>query len=467
MNELNNRMNPAPALILFPLTRGLLFIFSLPGILQAFMQAPAQSLLQGIYAKESGLTLTMLGTGLLAVRIIDFFTDMLIGFYSDRSKQIGGGRKLWICTGMVISLVAIWFLFRPPAQITISYYATWYLIANIGWSLIEIPYKAWILEYSPEPTNRARIVMWVAIFTVLGAVLFYTIGPIGKALGFLDTAEPNMQMLRLAALIIVLVIPLPILITLWRIPHSRPGLTEAPAEARAQDFRAGWASVTGNSPLLKFIGCIAVFSFMSGLPTSVLLLYLTNYLGLSSEVNAVLALSVPISMLGIPVWGVLTQRFPRQRVWAAGMLIAGLSFASLGLVPPHSGVIAVAIINCCVGFGLAATMVSAPVIMGDIIDYGRDQFGAEHAGLYMSFQGQISKGFGALATGAGLLLLGQFGFDATQSGADLTPQAVSGLKWVVAWLPGAGIMATGVLLWIVPISKEAREAAAARKAAVT
>ena len=446
-----------------PLTRGLLFIFALPSILQAFMQAPAQSLLQGIYAKESGLTLTALGVGLLAVRAIDLLTDMLIGFYSDRSRQSGGSRKIWIGVGMVVSVVAIWFLFRPPAQITITYYAAWFLIANIGWSLIEIPYKAWILEYSPEPPNRARIVMWAAIFTVLGAILFYAVGPVGKSLGLLATAAPNMEMLRLAAVVIAVAIPLPILITLWRIPDRRPGLTEPATESKREDFRSIWASIAGNGPLLKLIACLAVYSFMSGLPTSVLLLYLTNYLGLSDEVNAVLALSVPISMLGIPVWGVLTQHFPRQRVWGVGMIIAGLSFASLGLVPPNSGVMAVAIINCLVGFGLAATLVAAPVILGDTIDYGREKFGVERAGLYMSFQGQVLKGCSALAAGAGLILLGSLGFDATQSGADLTPQAVSALKWVVAWLPGAGIAMTGVLLWVVPISKEAREAAAVRK----
>ena len=447
----------------FPLTRGLLFVFALPGILQAFMQAPAQSLLQGIYAKESGLTLTALGAGLLAVRVIDFFTDLLIGFCSDRSKQRGGGRKIWIGAGMVVSVVAIWFLFRPPAQITLTYYAAWFLIANIGWSLIEIPYKAWILEYSPEPANRARIVMWVAIFTVLGAVLFYAVGPLGKALGLLATAAPNLEMLRLAALVIAVAIPLPILITLWRIPDRRPGLTQPATHSQREDFRSIWASIAGNGPLLKLIGCLAVYSFMSGLPTGVLLLYLTNYLGLSGEVNAVLALSVPISMLGIPVWGMLTQRFARQRVWGAGMIIAGLSFASLGLVPPNSGVMVVAIINCLVGFGLAATLVAAPVIMGDIIDYGREKFGAERAGLYMSFQGQVLKGCSALAAGAGLMLLGGLDFDATRSGADLTPQAISALKWVVAWLPGAGIAGTGVLLWLVPISRQAREAAAASK----
>ncbi len=453
-------MNVPMVSAVFPLSRGLLFVFALPGILQAFMQAPAQSLLQGIYAKESGLTLTALGMGLLAVRLIDFCTDMLIGFHSDRIKQNGGSRKIWIASGMVVSIVAIWFLFRPPAQVTIAYYATWFLMANIGWSLIEIPYKAWILEYSPEPANRARIVMWVAIFTLLGAVLFYAVGPIGKALGLLETAEPNMQMLRLSALLIVIVIPLPILFTIWRIPDRRPGLAEAPIEAKSQSLRSIWASIVGNPPLLKLVGIVAVTSFMGGLPTSVLLLYLTNFLGLSGEVNAVLGLTIPISMLGIPVWGLLAQRFPRQRVWACGMLLAGVAYAGLGLVPPHSGVLAIALINCLVGFGLLSTLVVAPVIMGDTIDYGREKFGVERSGLYMSFQGQVLKGCGALAAGAGLLLLGSLGFDATQSGADLSEQAVSALKWVVAWLPGAGMITTGILLWLVPISPAPRRAAA-------
>lgn len=454
---MNTQTNPAS----FSLNRSLLFIFALPAILQAFMQAPAQSLLQGIYAKESGLTLTAIGAALLAVRLIDLCSDLLIGFYSDRSWRRGGSRKLWICVGMVVSIIAIWFLFRPPTDISIAYYACWFLLANIGWSLIEIPYKAWTLEYAPEPEHRARIVTWVAFCGVLGAILFYAVGPIGKALGLLETAEPNMQMLRLSAVFIAVLLPLPILLTLWRIPDRRPGLAEISARAGTESFKLILPSVAGNGPLLKLLGCVAVITFFGGLPVGVLLLYLTNYLGLSGEVNAVLALSIPISMLGLPLWGALAQRYPRQRVWAVGMLLAGISYASLGLLTPHSGMAAVTVINCVVAFGLLATLVAAPVIMGDVIDYGREKFGVERAGLYMSLQGQVGKGCGALAAGASLMLLGSFGFDATQSGADLTPQAVSSLKWVVAWLPGAGIAITGVLLWLMPISKAARETALA------
>lgn len=456
-------MKLPPASAAIPLTRGLLLTFALPGILQAFMQAPAQSLLQGIYAKESGLALTALGVGLLSVRVIDVLTDVLIGFFSDRSKHRGGSRKIWIAMGAVLSIVAIWFLFRPPAQIGITYFVGWFLLANIGWSLIEIPYRSWTLEYSPEPANRTRIVMWVAAFTILGSILFYTVGPLGKAVGALETTAPNFEMLRLTALVIAVVMPLPILFTLWRIHDSRPGLVETPTQLRVDSFRQIWPSIVGNGPFLKLIGSIAVFSFMAGLPISVLLLYLTNYLGLSSQVNGVLALSVPISMLGIPFWGLLTKRFPRQRVWACGMLIAGVSFASLGLVPLHSGIVAILIINCLVGFGLSSTLVTAPVILGDTIDYGREKFGAERTGLYMSFERQVQKGCSALAAGAGLILLGYLGFDATQSGSDLTPRAVAALKWVVAWLPGAGICTTAVLLWVLPISKEARDAAAVKK----
>ena len=56
-------------------------------------------------------------------------------------------------------------------------------MANVGWSLCEIPYRSWSLEFSPEPARRTRITTWIATATLIGGVLFYVVGPAGKALG--------------------------------------------------------------------------------------------------------------------------------------------------------------------------------------------------------------------------------------------------------------------------------------------
>lgn len=434
------------------LSRSLLLVFALPGILQAFMHAPAGAILQGVYAKESGIALMALGSAVLAVRIIDIFSDLLIGYLSDYTAQRGISRKLWMAAGTVLTVLALWFLFRPPPQVSVMYYGFWFLMANIGWSLVEIPYRSWSLEFSPEPENRTRIVTWIAVASLVGGTVFYVVAPIGKALGLLDTAEINMRLLGLVAIVVALFLPVLNLVTLLRVPDTR--IPEAPrptGEMPKEDFSLLWKSIVGNAPLLRFIACFALYTFMVGMSQGVTLLYLTNYLLLSSSVNAVLASAAPIAVLGIPVWGWLCTKYPRQRVWAAGMGLAGVFYGCMGLLPPHPSVALMCVLNSMVAFCIISTVVAAPVIIGDIIDYGKEKFGVERAGLYLSFQGQVQKGIAAVASGAGLIFLGWAGFDATLSGADLTPQAVSALRWVVAWMPSLGFVLTALLLWIFPI----------------
>src|SRR3546814_8748950 len=77
-------------------------------------------------------------------------------------------------------------------------------MANIGWSLVEIPYRSWSLEFSPEPNERTRIVSWIAFASILGGSLFYGVAPAGKALGLLDNAELNLQALGLTAVVVAL-----------------------------------------------------------------------------------------------------------------------------------------------------------------------------------------------------------------------------------------------------------------------
>jgi GPH family glycoside/pentoside/hexuronide:cation symporter len=435
------------------ISRSLLLLFALPGILQSFMHAPAGAILQGIYAKESGIALMSLGAAVLIVRIMDIFSDLLIGYLSDRTAQRGISRKIWMTAGTIVTVMALWFLFRPPAQVSVMYYGVWFLMANIGWSLVEIPYRSWSLEFSPEPEQRTRIVTWIAVASMIGGILFYAVAPAGKALGLLETAELNMQLLGLVAIVVVLLLPALNFLAFARVPDTRVPVAPIPAsQIPKENFALLWRSVIGNSPLIRLLACFSLCTFMTGLSQGVSLLYLTNYLGLSASVNAVLAMALPVSLLGIPFWGWVSIRYSRQRVWAVGMALAGVFFGAMGLLPPHPSLVLLTVLHSLMAFCVLSTVVAAPVIMGDIIDYGKEKFGVERAGLYMSFQGQVIKGVSALAGGTGLIFLGWMGFDAGKSGADLTPQAVSALKWVMAWLPASGLVMTGAALWVFPIS---------------
>lgn len=435
-----------------PLRRGLLILFALPAILQAFMHAPAGAILQTVYAKESGLALMSLGLAIMVVKLLDIFTDLLIGYLSDYSAQRGVSRKVWMVAGTLVTVLALWFLFRPPVPVSLWYYGGWFLLANIGWSLVEIPYRSWTIEFTPDAVQRTRIVTHLAMFSFIGGMLFYSVAPLGKALGLLDSAELNLQMLGLTAIIVVLLLPVLNFLSFARVPDSQlPQPRQAGSAQPRESWSLLWKSIIGNVLLLRLLGCVVLANLVIGLGSSVSLIYMTNYLLLGSSANTVMALSLPLTMLGIPFWGWAATKYPRQKIWAVGMGLSGVVYGAMSLFAPQPNLALFSLAMSLMLFCILSGLVAVPVLMGDVIDHGREKFGVERAGLYQSFHGQVIKGVYAISAGSGLILLDHLGFDASKSGADLTPQAIFALKCVAAWVPATGLLLSAAAIWLVPI----------------
>ncbi len=453
---------PATATTLAPpVRRGVLILFALPAILQAFMLMPAGVILQTVYAQESGIVLATLGVAIMVVRLLDIFSDLLIGYLSDHSMQRGVSRKFWMVAGTFLTVLALWFLFRPPTQVSVWYFGFWFWLANIGWSLVEVPYRSWTIEFTPDAAQRTRIVTYVATFSFLGGLLFYGVAPIGKALGLLDSAEYNLQMLGLTAIIVVMFLPALNLLSFARVPDMQfpkpPAVSAPPTESGTPP----WKTVIGNPMLWRLFGCYAIASLAIGLGGSVSLIYMTNYLLLGSSANTVMALAIPLTVLGIPFWGWLATKYPRQKIWAVGLALSGIAYGAMSLYPPQPSVLGFALMVSLMVFCILAGLVAVPVLLGDAIDYGKAKFGVECAGLYQACQAQAVKALKAISAGSGLILLGWLGFDATKSGADITPQAEFALKLVAAWIPALGFLISAVLIWLVPIGSGMQKPVAA------
>lgn len=295
----------------------------------------------------------------------------------------------------------------------------------------------------------------------MGGLLFYGVAPAGKALGWLDSNEYNLQMLGLTAVVVLVLLPPLNLITLLCVPDSKAPKPIAPAaEIPKESFALVLRSVIGNGPLMRLLLCTAIYNFMSGMSGPVSLLYITNYLQLPSSVNAVFALAMPVTLLGIPLWVALIKRYDYQKIWAGSMALAAVFYAAMGTLQPQPSVVLLTTLFCLSTFFTLSAMVIVPVILGDVVDYGKRKFGVERAGFYVSLRAQIDKGVTALSAGAGFIILGWAGFDATKSGADLTPQAVFALKCVMGVIPAAGMLTTAALLWFMPVVPHDQRAAA-------
>jgi glycoside/pentoside/hexuronide:cation symporter, GPH family len=447
-----------------PLRRGMLLAFVLPAIMLGFMHTP-EPLVQGIYAKYSGLSLTALAGAMLLTRMFDAFTYPLIGHWSDASFRRSGSRKPWMLAGTVVSVTGLWFLYRPPAGVSIGYFTLWMAVTYVGWKLTEIPYNAWALTLTRDYVQRTRVQLWRAMALMFGSLVFYIVPYGARQLGLTADTELNLKSLGFTALVLVVCVPLLNFYSLVRVPNG-----EAPPPAppvRRAGVGEMLRALAGNTPLQRLMAALVPTIFLTGMATGVIYLYADSYMHLGKELPLILLVSTPFTLLGLPFWGWMCLKFERHRVWAAASLLAALGYAGMGLAPiGQNGLYPIMVLYTLSVFCQISIAVSAPAMMGDVIDYERWRNGEDRAGIYSAILLLATKSMTGVSGALGLAVVGWFGFEA--AAGQQTWIGEFGIKLVAVWLPALGLALSAPLAWWFPITRarqaEIREAIRLRDA---
>ena len=86
------------------------------------------------------------GNRVLVARIVDVFTDPLMGFISDRVPTRWGRRKPWVVLSVPVMMTAIYMLFMPPDGAGGTHMLIWMLVLGLGQTMVIIPYWSWGAE---------------------------------------------------------------------------------------------------------------------------------------------------------------------------------------------------------------------------------------------------------------------------------------------------------------------------------
>lgn len=434
-----------PPLVRARLSRRVLGAYSAPAFSQSFLVGPAISVLQGIYAKHFGLGLDQIAFVILVSRIFNAVSDPVIGYLSDRYRSRHGSRKPWLIAGSAVAVFACWFLYVPPGRVTTLSFLGWFLLADIGWSMTEVPYSAWMAELTEDYSERTRIASWRSVGRYLGLLAFFglplAVGP------FLGTTEFTPETLRWSAIFAVFVLPATALIATVVVPNGI-----APGVPAANPLRQAMRAVAGNRPLWRFAAMFAVAQLGNGMGWGLVFFYIDGYLGLGAKFAGLLVLSIPVAILATPAWGALCRRYGKQQMWASGYAAAGV--ASLGymlIAPGYGAAVWLGITLLLLNAVVVVEQVAGPAVLADVIDYGRWRFDADHGGTYFALYAMIFKGTIGIGAATGLAVAGAFGFNARL--AAQTPEGLFGLLLGMSVLPAACYLAAAVMIWRFPIDR--------------
>mgnify|MGYP000899217394 CR=1 FL=1 len=185
-------------------------IFGFSALPHAFVMLPITTLLPTIYAQHTSVTLAEIGAVAALARIFDALNDPFVGYLSDRTRTRIGSRKPWLLGAIVVCMASITQLFQPPPDATSLYYAVWSCILFTGFTMFEIPKQAWSSELTRDYRERSRIMMFVALFNIMGSLILY-ITPVVSSLVTGGTTKMGPETLEIISYLYLVLMPLGLL----------------------------------------------------------------------------------------------------------------------------------------------------------------------------------------------------------------------------------------------------------------
>ena len=413
------------------------------GLPLAFVALPLYVILPNHYATAFGVPLATLGLLLLVVRLFDALVDPFIGRWVDAGFARSVAAVLAVSALSALVLAAGFRgLFFPPVTegaALLTWCAALLAVTYLAFSVLSVAHQSWGARLGGDAGQRARIVSWREGLSLLG-VLVASVLP---SVAGLSVATATFAVLLLAGVAL-----------LWAAPRPL-GALQADGTVPAVPGAAGGAGARPGGLLAPFATpafrrLLAIYllnGVASAVPATLVLFFIRDRLQAQAFEPLFLASYFAAGALSMPLWVRAVARFGLARTWAAGMLLAIVTFAWAALL--GTGDVAAYTAVCVAsGIALGADLTLPGALLAGVIQ--RAGHGRLLEGGYFGWWNFATKLNLALAAGISLPALALFGYSPGATDA----AALQALTIAYCLLPCALKLAAVALLWALWIRKE-------------
>lgn len=426
--------------------------FATPTMGLAFLMGP-MGVVQGIYARHFGMSLTVIAAVLLVSRVFDAITDPLIGHFSDRHRVRTGSRKPLVLLGGLCLIPCSYFLFVPPASVGAAYFMTWTLMFYLASTLLSIPTNAWGSELSSDSVQRTTLFTTMVFLGRIGGGLFYLV----PFLPIFTTTEITPDTLKVSVLVGAVLIVSGLYCALRFVPNgpppqAAPKPTTAQQQAKWHVFQDLIGTVKNNKPFQTFVAAYMFYGLGMGMCGGLLFIYIDAFLGEGAVFAQLSILSIVGGLLLIPLIYKVVIVLGKKTTWFLSMLIVLAALLYLGQLHPgenaYFGLIVFYVIFTV--SGVTSGVIAMPML-SETIDYALLSDKTERRGVYFSVFSMMVKAEAALGMALGLAIAGWLGFDATAT--EHNAQATFAIHMAVSWVP-VGLASVGLyFIWHYPLNE--------------
>ncbi len=396
---------------------------------------PAFVLLPAFYAETVGLGLAQTGFILLLVRLTDVISDPLVGWASDHIRRWRGGRKAQIGVGALIAGYSLYQLFTPSPGAGEYYLFIWYGLMLLGWTIIQIPYLAWVVDLTGDYQKRvgynaAREFSGLIGIMLLSIVLVVTAG------------SEEMAQLRTSAIFVLVcgALAFPFLLFL---PSRK--ISVAPFR-----FFKSLSGLQNNRLFFRLIIAWFISGLSIGIATACFPLFVKHNLQLDGSYNSYLLFVYFMAGVGgIPLWLWISKRYGKHQTWGIAMILASVAFFSVPFFGPGQYIL-FGILCVITGFALGADLAMPPAIQSDVVDWDSYLNNVDRSSILFALWSMATKLSLGLGVAFAFTILGQPGMgisgETVEAEINITQLAV-----IYGWVPAVLKLTAVGLMWNFPL----------------
>ena len=428
-----------------------ILVYGFPSLPLASLYFSIYVLLGEFYFDNYGLSLSIIGSTFIVIRLFDAFSDPIMGYISDNFISKYGKRKPWLMIGGTIFVFSTWFLFVPIFKsVGFNYFFFWLLMATIGWTVAYAPYYAMGAELSMDYLERSNVTFCRELFTILGIViasLLYSISFDFEYKIFRNGISSKEGLIQICifssfAFLFSMIFFLFVQIDKNELSNSRNN--------NLNIFEI-FSSLQKQELMRKLLFSHFINGLANGLPPALFVFFVNSILKSPELTGFLLFLYFLGALMGVPLWIFLSSKYDKHRVWCCAMIYACFIFMFVLFL--EEGDLTLFVVICIFsGLALSADLAIPSSIQADIIDLEFLKTGKRLTAQFFAFWGVVSKAAVALSTGIALILLDIVGF---KSGDNNSTFVLFWLSFIYGGLPIILKIVSIYLMWDFKLDRKA------------
>tara|TARA_Y100000389_G_C17471230_1_gene531209 strand:+ start:6252 stop:7502 length:1251 start_codon:yes stop_codon:yes gene_type:complete len=377
------------------MNRNILVKFSSLAIPLSFIGLPIYINISDFYATKFNLSLAFLAISLFIIRIIDIFSDIVIGYISNILVSKNISRSYIINISIIFLILFFYALFNPPNFEDNNYYALWLVITltftYIFFNIAVVNYETIAALLAKNDYERISVNSSKELFAIIGFLIAATSPYI-----FSNNSSKDIQNYQLMTIIFAIIAIVSLLI-FSRIKYKEYKNYSSKKINVLQSLK--------DRKFSKFLLIYIINALAISLPSANIIFYARDILNKEKQIGLYLFIYFIAAGFSIYIWRYLINKYSLYKMWIIAIIFSILTFIFAFFLNEDNSQLFI-LICIFTGFFLGPDLVAPPSIIAKLSNKSKYA-----ASSYFSLYNMSTKLAIALAATISLIILSFFDYE--------------------------------------------------------